>query len=208
MNKIIIALISLALIAAPALATVTPTPTTDVRTALTGNGQTWVSGYASVAGKDWSEGGSMQVTGVIEDYLHNVGNVNLQNEITGSGEWNLQDGMLIDGSGTTEIDKAVYWWTEDSHTTNGGTIMKWPTETHIFTGFYTPIKIVETQVDNIADRTNEGPTGEFSHSGFLQNINTNENFHYVQGVGINMPTDCTPLAPHTFPLPVCPNCAT
>ncbi len=204
MNKIIIALISLALVATPALAVTTGTHS-EVQTELWGNGQTWVAQYSDVRGYDSSEGG-WQRTAYIDESLHNVGNVWLLSEVEGIGQWNLQEEKLISGSGTTEIDKDIGWWTEDSHTTNGGTVMKWPTEAHIFTGFYTPIKTVETQVDNIADKTNEGPTGEFSHSEFLQSIQTNEDFHYVEGVGINMPTECTPEYPQYPQIPSCLGC--
>jgi hypothetical protein len=204
MNKIIIALITLALVATPALASMPTGTSSEVQTELYGNGQTWFSGLATVSGKDWSESGTLQVTGMIGEYLHNVGSVHLVSEVEGTGQWNLQEEKNIWGSGTTEIDKAVEWWTEDSTKVDG--YMKWPTEAHIYTGFFTPTKTVETQVDNIADKTNEGPTGEFSYSSFLQNIETNEGFTYIEGVGINMPTECTPEHPHLFPLPICDGC--
>lgn len=213
MKKIIAAIVALTMIGVPALAT------TNMNMGLWGSGYTDFKEFTTVAGFDGSEGGSPQVTGYINENIVNTGDITILKSMQNPGEWNMHEYKYVTGSGDTEINKEVSWWTE--HDSTGWTPwvqpgynpepdeMSYPTQAHIYIGFNDmtlPGNSFTTQIDNIANQNIEGPDGEFSHSNFVMNLNTDHEFVYEQSVGINMPNDCTFHELHGWDVPFCPNC--
>lgn len=213
MNKIIAAIVALAVIGVPALAG------TTLDMGIWGAGETNFKEIVTVAGFDGSEGGSAQVTGYINENIVNTGQVTILKSMQNPGEWNMQEYKYVTGSGETEINKEVSWWTE--HSSLGWTPwvqpgyspasneMSYPTQAHIYVEFNDvtlPGNSFTTQVDNIANKNVQDPTGEFSHSSFVMNLDTNHKFVYEQSVGINMPTDCSFYGLDSWDMPNCPGC--
>jgi hypothetical protein len=186
--------IAMALIMVPAFAY------TDIQTSLNAAGYTRVNELAVAMGP--YEGRPVQ-TAYIHEGLENEGWVVMTSEIKNTADWNLQESKTVRGAGETLIAKDVTWWTVSPQLDEDGDLM-WPTEASIFTGFYTADTTVEKDIFNIA---NDAPAGVDNANRFMQEIDTDDNFFYKEGVGINLPTDCTPRAPDMdFAMPSCRDC--
>jgi hypothetical protein len=173
---------------------------TDIQTSLNAAGYTRVNELAVAMGPYH---GAPTETAYIHNGLENNGWVYAVSEIKSTGDWKLQESKVVQGAGETLIAKDVTWWTVSPVRKWDGTL-KYPTETSIFNGFYTADTTVEKEVFNVA---NDAPAGVDNANRFLQEIDTNDNFMYVESVGINLPTDCTPRAPDMdFRMPSCKNC--
>lgn len=201
MNTKIVSLmaIMMAVLAVPAFAA------TDIRVAINTNGLTSINEYTSVGGYDWSEarGQRWQDTAYIHEGVMNDGSLMFVKEVFNPTQWMLSESKQMEGSGLTSITKQVSWWTEDSHVVEG--VMKYPTVASIYTYFETNTLTDIEEVHNVADSTVTDPKypGEFSHSMFLKNWDTDDDFKFVEGVSINMELDCEPELPETIPLPTC-----
>jgi hypothetical protein len=212
MNKIIAAIVGLVLIATPAFAKI-PSANSEVSTILSATGQTTFNEFATVWGYDYSETGTVhehwQMTAYTQNLITNDKSLTIQKEVESPGQWEMQEEMLVGGEGNTFIGAAVGWWTEDSHTTGSPLSMKWPTVANIYTGFFTQTFTDEEQINSIADSTTPAPghPGAFSDNYFLKNIDTNSDFSFVEGVGINLPSECTPELPSPWYPPTCDGCA-
>jgi hypothetical protein len=203
MNKIIAAVLGLLMVATPAFAW------TNVRAVLDASGVTEINELSTIAGYDGTEG-KMQVTAYVHEGVKNDGTLYFNNEIDSPGAWEMVESKDMWGTGDTKFKKEVVWWTEDSRTDGCGDnkVMRYPTEAHIFVGFYTETFTDELEIDNVADLPVEGPDGEFSSNYLLKVWDTDDNFYFNEGVGINMLEDCTPHVPHTWAFPECecPGC--
>jgi len=197
MNKIIAAIVGLLVLATPAFAW------SNVRSVLYASGETEINNLATIWGYDYSEPG-WEMTAFIHEGVKNDGTLYFNNEITSPGEWEMVEEKIMSGTGDTKWKKEVAWWTEDSTIKYGE--MKWPTEANIFVGFYTQTFTDEEEIHNVANLPIEGTgdqEGEFSHNYFLKVWDTDDNFNFEEGVGINLPEDCTPKVPHTWRFPRC-----
>ena len=204
MKNLIAFLVAISLLVAPVTAIVTP-PSTTITTYMSANGNSQFNEYSAISGYDWSEV-SWQTTAIIQNSFTNIGTIAMNKEVYSPDTWQMQESMILEGSGVTTINKDVFWWTEDS-TLENPTTMKWPTVANIYTNFQTNSVLDVEEVHNTANLNVPGTNpGEFSAGAFLKTINTNDIFHFNEGVGIGMPLDCTPLMPVPIVLPICGNC--
>lgn len=173
---------------------------TFISTQYEGSGDTSYNSYTSVSGYDWTEG-SMQVTATHQLEIMNDGDLSFVQNHNNPGQWELLESFQGFGSGDTEITKDVNWWTEDS--TVECCSMKWPTEANIYTWFETDTTLDVAEVHNVADSTEEGPAGEFSHGRFLRNYDTTDDFDFIESTGFGMDLDCSVTPPVPSPPPAC-----
>jgi len=199
MKRILSALVTLVLLASPVMAE------SNVRSVLYGSGDTEINQLSSIGGFDSTQC-SMQVTAFIHEGLKNDGQLYFVNEITTPGSWEMVEEKYIEGTGDTKIKKEVVWWTEDSRVVDGA--MLYPTVTNIFTGFYTGTFVDEVEIHNTADEPVEDPynPGQYSTNYFLKVWDTDDDFTFTEGVGINLPSECSPHEPHSWRFPRCEKC--
>lgn len=222
MKSLIAILIAISLLAAPVLAS------TDITTYMYSSGSSSFNEYSTISGLDWPGSEGWEVTAIIQNSFTNTGTIGMNKEIYSPATWQMQESMLMSGSGATTINKAVYWWTESSSlgynqwvtvdVLPGFTLpynvaivghsdwLSFPTVANIYTNFQTNAVTDIEEVHNTAYLNVPGNTGEFSAGQFIKNINTNDVFHFNEGVGINMKLDCLPTMPVIIPMPSCLDC--
>lgn len=209
MNKIIIALISLALIATPALActpgTYCPTdPTSDVRTTLWAQGDTLMNEQVTVSG--WYDGhGYIPTAGIIES-IQNDGTLSVQKQATNFGQWNLQEDGFVIASGETSLQKEVDWWTVDPTVSRRTGELKWPTVANIYTSYVTNTMSDVTEIHNTANVPDPNHAHGSLVNTFAQSVTTSDVMNYRESVGINEPLRCNVAEPIPPTPPVCLGC--
>jgi hypothetical protein len=209
MNKIIIALIGLALMATPALACIPGTycpvnPTSDVRTSLWAQGDTSMNEQVTVSG--WYDGhGYIPTAGIIES-IQNDGTLSVQKQATNFGQWNLQEDGFVYASGETSLQKEIDWWTVDPTESRRTGELKWPTVANIYTSYVTNTVSDKTEIHNTADQPGD-PYGSAVNT-FLQSVMTSDIMNYKESVGINEPLRCDVQLPIPPTPPVCLGCPT
>jgi len=207
MKNLMVATLTALVMIAPALAW------TNIRAVYDASGKTEINELSTIAGYDYSED-SMQVTGYIHEGVKNEGTLFFNKEITTPGAWEMTEAKEMWGTGETKFKKEVVWWTEDPTEDCCTGLLKWPTVAHIFTGFYTMNEEFtdEEEIDNIANLPVEDPQnpGEYSANYFLKVWDTDDDFYFKEGVGINMEENCEPHIPHSWRMPrcseFCPQC--
>jgi hypothetical protein len=202
MNKIIIALISLVLVATPVLACTgngcIGYPTSDVRTSLIASGDTSLNEYVDVSGK--YHGDYVPTASVLQN-INNDGTLAFMSQDTNYGQWNLQEDSVVMTTGKTDIEKQVTWWTVDTSVSKKTGDLKYPTVANIYTVFSTDTMTVVKEVENTADQP---PAGTLN--AFAQSITTKVPMTYMESVGINEPVRCNVLPPAPPIPPVCKGC--
>ncbi|MFC2162140.1 hypothetical protein ACFLRF_00530 [Candidatus Altiarchaeota archaeon] len=164
-------------------------------------GETKYTSMATIAGTDWSEGQTMQVTGGVQDCFSNIGGIQIANQIYTPGEWEMVQQTAAQGTGVTEISKLVEVWTEDMTLWENGADpwrnpdgvageYAYPTHAWIDVQFETPsfkdtqaAEFFQTQVLGTDD-------GESAHAIFNKLINTDDKFKFGEQVGIGLCNDC------------------
>ena len=200
-NKIIAALVSIALIASPALACVGNDcwygrPDSDIRTSLIADGETSVIEQATVFG-DYQ--GKPTATAYVLQNVNNDGFLMFNSQATSYGDWDMQEDSSVYAEGKTDIEKEVVWWTVDPTTRCGE--LKYPTVANIYTEFATDSMVVVKEVHNTA---NVPPAGV--PNVFAQSLTSKVPMTYGESVGINKPTRCS-IADVVPPVePVCTLC--
>ena len=209
MNKIIAAIVALAVIGAPALAA------TNVWTEVENTG-----GYTSyqestyIGGYDWSEGMN-KMTGYVMEGFENEGNIYMNKEIHNDGQWLLEEKLGMHGSGVTEIYKDVMAWTEDTTLyedsqdpwrfrigVDGGPKdepgvdgeLAYPSEVWVeysFFGYDSPMSDEDTFYAIVKEppaRVGDGMPTNYAYYG--KNVQTDETFDFGEKVGIgDFPSD-------------------
>lgn len=181
MNKIIAALVALAVIGTPALAY------SNMDLELVAQGDTTYSTYSNVAGFDWSEG-SMQTTAFIVETITNDEYLVIHESFQNPSPWMMHEYKNVYAEGESSIDKYVEWWTEDSTVVCDQ--MRWPTTTNVFIGYHDEDSNRLVDFTNVANENTEDVSGEFSRSHFSLSEESTDWFSYEQSVGIGMPNDC------------------
>lgn len=180
--------------------------TSDIRTSLYASGTTTYMDQAVVFGTDnyhpYNGQYGTYATAAITENVFNTGILQLGSQVTNPGQWNLQEDTVIQGSGTTNIEKAVNWWTVDATLGQDGKLL-YPTVTSIYTSFGTSTVTDTQSVYNIA---NMPPAGPQNYNVLAQQYSTTDAFVYHEDVGINMPLRCVVLPPLPPVAPVCPLC--
>ena len=218
MNKIIAAIVALAVIGTPALAV------TNIWTNVGNTGgytsyqqETWVGGY------DWSEG-SDQMTGYIVEGFTNDGSIGMNKEIHNDGQWILEEKLEMGGCGDTEIFKNVNVWTEDTTLyqnaqdpwrwrigPDGGAKdepgqngeLAYPSELWVeysFIGFDTPMTDADTFYAIVKEPPAQNGQEEGNHAYYNKYITTNDEFNFGEKVGIgDFPSDFVSRPTPEFP---------
>jgi hypothetical protein len=183
MNKIIAAIVSLALLATPALAYCPgcppPAQTASSQFQLSASGVTSVATLSSINGWDGTPRGS-----VIEN-ICNDGSIGMATSVDFSvpsfGASVMLESKNVGASGDTEIIKGVAW---DSHPC-------WPSTANLYIGWSTPTAGDEVDVTNVGSGS------------ALYSMQTNSLLGYAESFGLNVGTDCDPEDPQQ---PVQPSC--
>jgi hypothetical protein len=206
MNKIIIALIGLVLIATPALAcgeVGNPCSTyskSDVRTSLYAAGDTSLMEYVDVAGTYGVH--AIAPTAFVLQNVNNDGTLSFMSQDTNFGQWKLQEDSVLSTTGKTDVQKEVVWWTVDPTTVNDP-VLKYPTVANIYTQFDSNTMTVIKEVENTADKPG---TNYANPNVFTQSLTSTVPMSYMESVGINKPLRCDVLPPKTPVMPVCEGC--
>jgi len=206
MNKIIIALIGLALIATPALASIAPA---DIRVQLSTSGITSFKQQDIISGTDYwmpanGNTATPQPTAYVLENVKNVGTLDLVKQVTGGSNWGMQEDQNLWGTGFTIIKKEVVWWTVDTDGTNTGTLT-YPTVTNIYTDTvaYDASGALRS-IDEVHNTANQ-PLAMTPNSYTLNSVTTVP-VYSTESVGINMPTRCVVLPPREPKQPTCLGC--
>jgi hypothetical protein len=206
MNKIIIALISLALVATPALACTGSGcfgyAKSDVRTSLFAAGETSLKEYVDVSGF-YAPHGAYVPTAYVVQNVNNDGTLAFMSQDTNYGQWKLQEDSVLSTTGKTDVEKQVVWWTVDPTTDRDGDTLIYPTVANIYTQFDTDAMTVIKEVENTADLPG---TNYANPNVFAQSITTKVPMTYMESVGINKPLRCDVLPPLTPTMPICEGC--
>jgi hypothetical protein len=184
----LMAVVMAAMMIAPAMAA------TDIQMQLVASGVTSVNEIAVVYGP---HNGVKTATAQVHEGIENTGTISMVKNIYNPKAWYMVEAKSVWGTGTTSIVKDVNWWTVSPALNKDGTLMH-PTVANIYTQFATDTLLVQEEIHNTA---NKAPAGTINQ--YLANINTNDDFGYYETVGINMPTQCTVVAPTPIATPSC-----
>lgn len=214
MNKMIIAIIALALVATPALALSTSVPA-DIRVGLSTAGFTTFKEQDTVYGVDTympanGDTTNPQATAYVLENVRNFGTLDLTKQVSdgttiqGNSNWGMQEDENLLGTGSTTIDKQVVWWTVDTHQT--GSDLTYPTIANIYTDTVAqdPKGAIESET-SISNVANQPPA--MTPNVYTLNSKTTVPVSLTESVGINMPTRCAVLPPKAPKAPTCLGCA-
>ncbi len=200
MKKILAAIIALALIGAPALAS------THIWTEVHNTGgYTKFAENAQVGGEDWSEGAettdpddwntpSKRYTANINQGFENKGSVYMIKGVHTPTAWELEEKTELVGSGKTEIWKEVTAWTEDKKVDPETGKLVYPTKAWVEVDFSTPKPFhdaeswfVNMNMPSAHDDDAEHgiPDEEEQTAYYGKAIVTDEDFNFLEKVGIN-----------------------
>jgi hypothetical protein len=204
MNKF--AILSVLLLAG-LVAAVVPNPV-DIRVALFTAGDTKYRELDTVSGADtwmpYNNYTGVQATAYVLENVFNNGILSLGKQVTGTGNWGMQEDADIVATGYTTIKKDVVWWTVDTdHYANG--TLRYPTVTNIYTDIIAMNASGAVETEGSLHSTANQPPAHTYNSYAISSV-TIVPVSFVESVGINQPERCAVQPPLQPTVPKCIHC--